>query len=157
MNEKLIYDFTPDGTCVEACPNCVGEIECRLDGTTTCPEVLEEWIEDDFLNLEKHRIMCGQENVLPCSACKLHDFGFEVQRDMYLNSEEQDYIRSLFPEGGTWGSGSGDDSIGCDWDKETGCTVFPRGVQLISQEAHPSGVLPQIAIKLSQVNLILMR
>ncbi len=42
MNEKLIYDFTPDGTCVEVCPNCVGEIEeCRLDGTTTCPEVLE--------------------------------------------------------------------------------------------------------------------
>ena len=107
MNKKLIYNFTPDGTCVECCPDCGEEIdECRLDGTTTCE--------------------CGHPEVLPCSACKLHDFGFEVQRDMYLNSKEQDYIRSLFPEGGTWGLGSGDSSIGCDWDRQTRCTVFPK-------------------------------
>ena len=124
MNEKLIYDFTPDGTCVEVCPNCVGEIEeCRLDGTTTCPEVLEEWTTQESLDSPevKHIKMCGHENVLPCNACKLLDFSSEDQRDMNLNSEEQDYIRSLFPN-------EPDSMIDCDWDKETGCTVFPKEV-----------------------------
>ena len=124
MNKKLIYNFTPDGTCVECCPNCGDEIEeCRLDGTTTCPEVLEEW--SSWENLDspevKHTIMCGQKNVLPCSECKLLDFEAEVQRDMYLNSEDQSYIRSLFPN-------EPDSMICCDWDRETRCTVFPKEV-----------------------------
>ena len=102
MNKKLIYNFTPDGTCVECCPNCGDEIEeCRLDGTTTCE--------------------CGHPEVLPCSDCKLLDFEAEVQREMYLNSEDQSYIRGLFPD-------EPDSMICCDWDRETRCTVFPKEV-----------------------------
>ena len=122
MRKELIYNFTPDGTCVEACPNCGGEIEeCRLDGTTTCPLEEDEWSEWNNLKSQEVKVtlMCEQKNVLPCSDCKLHDFGFEVQREDYLTSEDQSFIRSLFP-------GEPDSRICCDWDKETGCTVFPK-------------------------------
>ena len=122
MRKELIYNFTPDGTCVECCPNCGGEIEeCRQDGTTTCPLEEDEWSEWNNLKSQEVKVtlMCEQKNVLPCSDCKLKDFGFEVQREDYLSPEDQSFIRSLFPS-------EPDSMICCDWDKGTGCTVFPK-------------------------------
>lgn len=48
---KIFEESTPEG-----CPNCSGETEVSVDGTTPCQ-------------------YCGHKDVLPCSLCSLYNEG----------------------------------------------------------------------------------